>query len=62
MIIEWINSLFKKPSKEYKFDPKFHIPVVKYMLPRPSRKYCKRILHENNVELPIVTVTLECFE
>lgn len=62
MIIERIISIFKKPSPEYNFNPKFHIPVVKYMLPRPSRKYCTRILHEDNVELPVVTVTLGCLE
>lgn len=36
------------------------IPV--YRLPRPSRRYCKPILHEDNKEMPIITVTLECFE
>jgi len=40
----------------------FLFKVADYMLPRPSRKYCKPILHEDNKELPLVWVRLEVFE
>lgn len=34
----------------------FHCNVSDYMLPRPTRKYCKPILHEDDVEMPIILV------
>lgn len=37
----------------------FYINVAECMLPRPSRKYCKLILHEDDVEIPIITVETE---
>ena len=36
--------------------------MKKHTLPRPSRKYCKPILHEDDVEIPIITVELEVWE
>ena len=39
-----------------------YLNVDKYMLPRPTRKYCKPILHEDNVEIPIIHVELEVLE
>ena len=33
--------------------------VMPVTLPRPTRKYCKPILHEDNVEIPIITVICE---
>lgn len=41
---------------------KFIINVADYMLPRPSRKYCKKILHEDDKELPIITVEIGVWE
>ncbi len=37
-------------------NPNFYINVAEVMLPRPTRKYCKPILHEDNVEMPIILV------
>lgn len=41
------------------FKRAFYINVAEYMykdLPRPSRRYCKRILHEDDKEMPIILV------
>lgn len=45
-----------KLDYEHKFNPNFYINVARFQYPRPTRKYCKPILHEDNVELPIITV------
>lgn len=40
----------------------FIIHVKNYMpktYPRPTRRYCKPILHEDNIEMPIITVACE---
>lgn len=34
----------------------FYRNIADYMLPRPTRKYCKPILHEDDVEMPIILV------
>lgn len=43
-------------------DGDYLINVADYMLPRPSRKYCKRILHEDDKELPIISVEIGVWE
>lgn len=40
----------------------FYVNVASLMYPRPSRRYCQRILHEDDVEVPIITIELEMFE
>lgn len=37
-------------------NPDFYINMAKVMLPRPSRRYCKPVLHEDNQEIPIILV------
>lgn len=41
----------------------FYLNVASYMLPRPSRKYCKKILKDNDGSyLPIIHVESECLK
>lgn len=42
-------------------NPEFYINVAELpgMLPRPTRRYCKPILHEDDVEIPIICVETE---
>jgi len=41
----------------------FYFNVASYMLPRPSRKYCKKILSDiDGSYLPIIHVELEVLE
>lgn len=34
----------------------FYVNMAEVMLPRPTRRYCKPILHEDNKEMPIILV------
>lgn len=34
----------------------FYINVADYMLKKPTRKYCRPIIHEDDEELKIITV------
>ena len=41
---------------------KFIINLADYMLPKPSKKHCKRKLYEEGKELPIITVEIGVLE
>lgn len=34
----------------------FYLNVADYMLPKPNRRYCKPVLYEDDVEMPIILV------
>ena len=38
-------------------NPNFYINMAEVMLPRPTRRYCKPILQEDNKEMPIILVS-----
>ena len=58
------NFILKKirKSENYKFNPNFYINVASLQYPRPTRRYCKPILHEDDVEIPIITITVGLWE
>lgn len=46
-----------------RINKEFYLNVAKYMLPRPSPRYCKKILKDcDGSYLPIIHVELECLE
>ena len=50
----------------YPIDEKYYINIASLMkktLPRPSRKYCKKLLTDvDGLYLPVITVTTEIWE